>query len=137
MIFPVYLSKIGRKEDKEMCRRKILVVDDEVGARASLRMIFKDDYEVLEASDGVEALKIVQNTRPDVILLDIIMSHINGIEVLKKVKSIAMQLPVIVITAIRNTEIMEAAMELGAFSYLIKPFDVRELEQIVQRALGC
>ena len=101
-IFPVYLSKIGRKEDKEMCRRKILVVDDEVGARASLRMIFKDDYEVLEAGDGGEALKILQNTRPDVILLDIIMSHINGIEVLKEVKRIAKQLTVIVITAIRN-----------------------------------
>ena len=120
-----------------MCRRKILVVDDEAGTRASLRMIFKDAYEVLEAGDGAEALKILQNTRPDVILLDLIMSHINGIEVLKEVKRIAKQLPVIVITAIRNTEMMEAAMELGAFSYLIKPFDVRELEQIVQRALGC
>lgn len=119
-----------------MHRKKILVVDDEVGARASLRMIFKDNYNVLEASNGAEALKILQNTRPDVILLDIIMSHINGIEVLKEVKKIDKLLPVIVITAIRNTEIMEAAMELGAFSYLIKPFEVKALEQIVQRALG-
>lgn len=120
-----------------MGKRKILVVDDEVGARASLRMIFKDDYEVLEAGNGEEALKILQNTRPDVILLDLVMSHINGIGVLKKVKRIGGQIPVIVITAIRNMEMMEATMELGAFSYLIKPFDVIELEQIVQRAVGC
>ena len=120
-----------------MSGKKILVVDDEAGARASLRMIFKDNYTVLEAGSGAEALKILQNTRPDVILLDLIMSHINGIEVLKEVKRMDKLLPVIVITAIRNTEMMEATIELGAFSYLIKPFDVMELEQIVQRALVC
>ncbi len=118
-------------------RRKILVADDEVGARESYRMIFKDDYEVLEAGNGEEALKILQNTRPDVILLDIIMPRMNGVEVLKEIKSIDKQLPVIVITAIKNTQMGKEAMKLGAFAYLTKPFDVMELQQIVQRALGC
>lgn len=118
-----------------MMKRKILVADDEVGARESFRMIFKDDYEVLEAGNGEEALKILQNTRPDVILLDIIMPHMNGVEVLKEIKSIDKQLPVIVITAIKNTQMGKEAMKLGAFAYLSKPFDVRELEQLVQRAL--
>jgi len=117
-------------------RRKILVVDDEAGVRASLKMIFKDNYTVLEAGSGAEALKILQNTRPDVILLDLIMSNISGIDVLKQIKRISKQIPVIVITAIRNTDMMEEAIGLDAFSYLIKPFVVTELEQSVQRALG-
>lgn len=119
-----------------MERRKILVVDDEAGVRASLKMIFKDNYTVLEASSGAEALKILQNTRPDVILLDLIMSNISGIDVLKQIKGISKQIPVIVVTAIRNTDMMEEAIGLDAFSYLIKPFVVTELEQSVQRALG-
>jgi DNA-binding NtrC family response regulator len=116
-------------------RRKILIADDEVGVRESYRMIFKDGYEVLEAGNGDEALKILQNTRPDVILLDIIMPHMNGVEVLKEIKNIDKQLPVIVITAIKNTQMGKEAMKLGAFAYLTKPFDVMELQQVVQRAL--
>lgn len=137
LIFPVYLSKIRKREDKEMSKGKILIVDDEVGVRVSLKIIFKDNYEVLEASNGEDALKILQETRPDVIILDIIMPNINGIEVLREIKRIDRQLPVIVISAIRDTAMGKEAMKSGVFSYLSKPFDVIELEQIVQRALGC
>lgn len=135
MIFPVYLSKMCRREEKEMSKGKILVVDDEVGVRESLKMIFNDNYEVLEASNGKDALMILQERRPDVIILDIIMPHMNGVVVLNEIKRIERQLPVIVISAIKDTAIGKEAMRLGAFSYLTKPLDVIELEQLVQRAL--
>jgi DNA-binding NtrC family response regulator len=118
-----------------MNKRKILIVDDELGVRKSLKMIFKDNYEVLEADNGQEALRILRERQPDIILLDIIMPHVSGAGVLKEIKNIDKHLPVIVISAIKDTAMGKEAVKLGAFSYLTKPFDVMELELLVQRAL--
>jgi len=118
-----------------MSKKKILIVDDEVGVRQSLKMIFKDNYEVLEASDGEEALGILQEAEPDVIILDLIMPRVNGVAFLNEIKRVDRQLPVIVVSAIKDTAMGNEAMKSGAFSYLAKPFNVMELEQLVQKAL--
>lgn len=118
-----------------MSKKKILVVDDEAGVRESLKMIFKDDYEVSEAGDGEEALEILQAVKPDVIILDIIMPNMDGVAFLKEIKIIDSRLPVIVISAIKDTAMGKEAMKLGAFSYIAKPFNVMELEQLVRDAL--
>lgn len=118
-----------------MSKRKILVVDDEIGVRASLRMIFQDDYEILQAGNGEEALRILQETRPDVIILDIVMPNINGIAFLNEIQRIDRQLPVIVVSAIKDTAMGQEALKFGAFSYLTKPFDVTQLQQLVQSAV--
>lgn len=118
-----------------MSKEKILIVDDEVGVRESLKMVFKDNYEVLEAKDGEEALRTLQQARPGLIILDIIMPNLNGVAVLSEIKRIDRQLPVIVISAVRDTAMGQDAVKLGAFGYITKPFDVMELKQLVQRAL--
>lgn len=117
-------------------KKKVLVVDDEQGVRQSFRMTLKDNYDILEANNGKEALKILQENRPDVILLDIIMPQMSGIEVLKNMKEIGVQVPIIVITAIKDTDAGKEAMKLGAFDYLTKPLDVKKLEALIQKTLG-
>lgn len=118
-----------------MSKRRILIVDDELGVRESFKMIFKDDYEVSEASNGEEALMILREVKPDVIILDFMMPGIGGVEVLRWIKSIDRQLPVIVVSAIKDTSVGKGAEKLGAFSYLTKPFDIMELKQVVQKAV--
>ncbi len=116
--------------------KSVLVVDDEISAQRSYRMILKDNYHLFFASNGEEALKILKKEEPDVIILDVIMPGMDGIEVLKKMKMDDVSIPVIVVTATKMVKTAVEMMKAGAFDYLTKPFDVDELEILLAKALS-
>src|SRR5436309_6036928 len=117
-----------------MEKRKVLVVDDDAGVRESLRMVLKQQYEPLLVASGEEALKSIADTRPDLVLLDVLMPGIDGLEVLERVKAEDPQIPIVMLTATKTVKTAVTAMKLGAFDYVTKPFDVEELLIIVERA---
>jgi two-component system response regulator AtoC len=116
--------------------KSVLIVDDEVGARESLRMILKTDYAVLLAKDGEEAILQIREHSPDVILLDIILPDLDGLKLLEKIKQKETDAIVIMITATKTVKTAVEAMKLGAYDYVTKPFDVDELRLIISRALS-
>ncbi|MBI4637649.1 MAG: sigma-54-dependent Fis family transcriptional regulator [Candidatus Rokubacteria bacterium] len=116
-------------------RPVILVVDDDLGLRESFRLILEDDYEVLDAADGPAALDIVRASQVDLVLLDIRLPEMDGIEVLERIKAIDEGVEVVLVTAVKTVRTAVAAMKLGAFDYLTKPFDEDELLSLVRRAL--
>ena len=118
-----------------MEKRQVLVVDDEPGVRESLRMVLKDRYTVLTASNGSSALERIDEEPIDVVLLDILMPGADGLEILERIKSRAATPQVIMLTATKTVKTAVTAMKLGAFDYVTKPFDVDELLLIVDRAV--
>ncbi|HEV8614101.1 MAG TPA: sigma-54 dependent transcriptional regulator [Methylomirabilota bacterium] len=114
----------------------ILVVDDDAGLRESFRLILDDDYEVIDVPDGARALEVIRSSQVDLVLLDIRMPGMDGIEVLERIKAIDEGVEVILVTAVKTVRSAVAAMKLGAFDYLTKPFEQEEeLTSTVQRAL--
>jgi two-component system, NtrC family, response regulator AtoC len=113
--------------------QNILIVDDEVGARESLRMILKNDYEVFLAKNAEEAFLQIKSHAPDVILLDIILPDLDGLKVLEIIKRNDPDAIVIMITATKTVKTAVEAMKLGAYDYVTKPFDVDELRLIISR----
>jgi len=116
--------------------RSVLIVDDEVGARESFKMILKNDYEVFLAKDAEEAFLQVKTHSPDVILLDIILPDLDGLKVLEKIKQNDPDIIVIMITATKTVKTAVEAMKLGAYDYVTKPFDIDELRLIITRSLS-
>src|SRR5918994_2824893 len=116
-------------------RPVVLVVDDDAGLRESFRLILEDDYEVVDAADGPRALEIVRTTTVDLVLLDIRLPDMDGIEVLERLKALDEQLEVVLVTAVKTVRTAVAAMKLGAFDYLTKPFEEDELLSLVRRGL--
>jgi DNA-binding NtrC family response regulator len=117
-------------------RRRLLVVDDEPDIVDTLTEHFGTLYDVDTALDGTRAIKRVRKKRPDLILLDIRMPGLSGVDVLKAVKQIDPTLPVIVITANADVDVAAEAITQGAFSYVPKPFDFEYLDHLVALALG-
>jgi DNA-binding NtrC family response regulator len=117
-------------------KKTLLVVDDEKGIRESLRWTFRDSYALALAKDGREALKAIEDKQPDLILLDIVLPDISGLEILRQVREQAKRLPVIMITATKTVKNAVEAMKLGADDYIVKPFDLEELRIIVRKALS-
>jgi len=117
-------------------RRRLLVVDDETEVVDVLKEHFEATYEVDTAPDGKKALKLIRARRPDVILLDIQMPGLNGLEVMKRIQTIDPKPVVIVVTATEDTDVAAQAMTHGAFSYVPKPFDFQYLDHLVAIALG-
>jgi PAS domain S-box-containing protein len=114
---------------------KILVVDDELGPRESLRMLLKPAYQIHTAESGRAALALLPELRPDVVILDIKMPEMDGLEVLRRVKRADPTVEVVMITAYASLETVKLALTHGAFEYLIKPFSRQDLEDVVRRAL--
>jgi PAS domain S-box-containing protein len=114
---------------------RILVVDDELGPRESLRMLLKGTYEIRTADNGPSALAQLPDYKPDLVILDIKMPEMNGLEVLRRVKEIDPTVEVVMITAYASLETVKQALTYGAFEYLIKPFARQDLEDVVRRAL--
>jgi PAS domain S-box-containing protein len=116
-------------------RPRILVVDDDLGPRESLRMLLKSSYEIRTAVSGAAALTEVPHYRPDLVILDIKMPGMNGLDVLRHVKDSDPSIEVVMITAYASLETVKQALTHGAFEYLIKPFSRQDLEDVVRRAL--
>ena len=112
---------------------EILVIDDEVGPRESLRMLLKPDYQVRTA-DCVEAgIKLLKEKQPDTIVMDIRMPGMNGIDGLRKIREIDPHLSVIMLTGYGALETARKALRLGANDYVSKPFDATEMREIIGR----
>lgn len=117
-------------------KRKILIVDDDASIRNMLLIVLKEaDRELIPAADTLEALKILTQEGIDLLVSDIKMPDITGIALLKKVKQVNPELPVIMITAYASTDEAVEAMKMGAFDYITKPFNIDELKLVVERAL--
>src|SRR5262245_43668456 len=116
-------------------RPTVLVVDDDAGLRESFRVILEDEYEVLGAADGLAALDVLRSRQVDLVLLDIRLPDMDGIEVLDRLKNLDAQVEVILVTAVKTVRTAVAAMKLGAFDYLTKPFDEEEVLGLIRRAL--
>ena len=115
---------------------RILVVDDEeIVIRSCTRILDGSDYQIEAAHDGREALQRVDQNAYDIMILDIMMPNIGGLEVLRRVKEGHPDIDVIMITGLSQIDTAVQAMKLGAFDYISKPFEPDELKLVVQRAL--
>ena len=115
-------------------RPVVLVIDDELGVRESLRFILKDDFEVLEAADGAAGLEIIRTRRVDVALLDVRMPGEPGSAVLPRILTLSESIAVILITAVPHVRTAVEAIKAGAYDYVVKPFDVEEILSLVRQA---
>jgi len=111
---------------------KLLIVDDEIDIREFAKSFFKKrDIEVFTASGGNEALDIIQNEAPDLVLLDVRMEEMTGVEVLKKLRSGGDKTKIIMVSGVEEESTINEANELGVIGYIHKPLILEELERIV------
>ncbi|HEY4898512.1 MAG TPA: response regulator [Candidatus Nanopelagicaceae bacterium] len=122
-------------------RQRILVIDDNADIRELVAFVLqKENYEVTTAPDGVSGLRLIKENKPDLILLDVMMPDFSGFEVLEAVRkdkdSKVQAIPVLMITSKSATVDIDQALELGANSYIVKPFRPTNLVQKVNALLG-
>jgi response regulator RpfG family c-di-GMP phosphodiesterase len=113
----------------------ILIVDDELGPRESLRMILKPSYNVFIAEDGYKALEIIKQNPIDLITLDLRMPGLSGIDVLKEVREANKDIQVIIITGFGSLGTITTASQYGVYDYISKPFNVSDVTMVVQKSL--
>jgi nitrogen regulation protein NR(I) len=113
----------------------ILIVDDDKSIRYSLKRMLEENFSVLTAKNGDEALARMKESTPDLIIMDIKMPGRSGIEVLKEIKLIDPKSLVILMTAYGTTETAIEAMKYGAFDYILKPFPIPQMKELVQKAI--
>ncbi len=115
---------------------KLLLIDDEEDVRYSIQRIFDSpEIELATAASGEEGLKAIPKFKPDLVLMDIRMGGMNGLETLRRIRQSDPKLLVILMTAYGTTQMAIEAMKLGAYDYLLKPFDALKLKELVGNAL--
>ncbi len=114
-------------------RPRVLVIDDELGPRESLRILLKPHYEVFCADSVKQGLALLQEKEPDVVVSDIRMPDQNGIEGLERIREIDALVPVIMLTGYGALETAQAAIRHGASDYMKKPFDAKDMLENIQR----
>src|SRR6202142_561413 len=135
---PVMAQDNSAENDSTTFRKRrgtLLVVDDEDGPRQSLRVIFKDEYDLLMAEDGPTAIDLAQKHPIDVAVLDIRMAGMSGIEVLERLKYVNPTIEVIMMTAFETTDTIRQALRLRACDYINKPFDLATIRSAVSQAM--
>ena len=118
-----------------MSARILIVDDEEIVIKSCLRILAGDEFQVASVQDGREALKKIEENPYDVVILDIMLPNIDGLEVLRRVKETHPNVDVIMITGLSQVDTAVQAMKLGAFDYISKPFEPDELKLVVYRAL--
>jgi DNA-binding NtrC family response regulator len=113
----------------------VLVVDDEVGPRESLRMILQPLYEVKTASNGQEALQFLQEGKIDLITLDLKMPGLSGLDVLKEIKKMNAEAAVVIITAYGSLTNAHEAIRYGAVDFISKPYNATDILAVVRRTV--
>jgi response regulator RpfG family c-di-GMP phosphodiesterase len=113
----------------------ILVIDDELSPRESMRMVLRDGYNVSTASGGIEGLEFMRKNPVDLVVLDIMMPDMDGITTLREIKKKHPDTEVIMLTAYASIRTAKGAVRFGAFDYLTKPFDKNDLLSVVKRGL--
>jgi two-component system nitrogen regulation response regulator GlnG len=115
---------------------KLLLIDDEADVQYSFQRIFDSpEMKLTTASSGEEGLKLIPKLKPDLVIMDIRMGGMSGLETLRRIREIDSKLLVILMTAYGTTQMAIEAMKLGAYDYLLKPFDVPKLKEIIHKAL--
>src|SRR5210317_2560144 len=116
-------------------KKRILIADDEeIVIRSCVRILSEDEYQIETAQNGIEAIEKVAQNDYDMLILDIMMPKMTGMEVLQRVKETHPDIDVIMITGLNEIDSAVKAMKLGALDYLPKPFDPEEFELVVERA---
>lgn len=116
---------------------KVLIVDDQYGIRILLNEVLqKEGYDTYQAANGLQALEIVQENVPDLILLDMKIPGMDGIEILKRVKALYPGMKVIIMTAYGELDMIQEAMDLGAITHFAKPFDIVDIREAVKKYLA-
>jgi two-component system, sensor histidine kinase and response regulator len=116
-------------------KRTLLIVDDEEGPRQSLRIVFKDDYNILLADNGNRAIELMKQHTVDAAVLDIRMSGMSGVELLGRLKEIDPSIEIVMLTAYETIETARQALRLGACDYLTKPFDISTMRAAIAGAM--
>jgi two-component system sensor histidine kinase/response regulator len=116
-------------------KRTLLIVDDEEGPRQSLRVVFKDQYNLLMANDGARAIELARQNKIDVCITDIRMAGMSGVELLEHLKAVDAGIEVIMLTAYETVDTLRLALRLGACDYLNKPFDIPTMRKAVANAM--
>ncbi len=116
-------------------KASIMVVDDEYGVRESFNMILSHNYNVFLAESGKQALDIFTNNSIDLILLDIIMPRISGLDLLTQFKELDQNVEIIMVSAVKDVETAVTAMKYGAYDYVVKPFIVEDIKNLIGRAI--
>jgi len=115
---------------------RILVVDDEIAIVDILKAFLEDkEHKVYSAYDGAEAVEVAKRERPHVILLDIYLPKMDGIQVLEAIREFDDTIGVIIMTGFREKDLAQKALEMGAFDYINKPFDFDYLERTLETKL--
>src|SRR3972149_11161244 len=118
-----------------MAQPSILIVDDEIGPRESLRMILKPTYQVYTAEDGRKAIEIIHQKPIDLVTLDLKMPDLSGTEVLKAIKKHNSEIEVIIITGYGTLKTAIDGIRWEAFDYITKPFNVAEIISVIKKAV--
>jgi DNA-binding response OmpR family regulator len=119
-----------------MAPARILICDDEEGVRESLKLILEDTYQLEVAMDGAEAVRRVAEAPFALMILDLKMPQMDGIETLRRVRKISATMPVLILTAYQSVDIAKESVRLGANDYLSKPFDSTQVLEVVSRLLS-
>ena len=115
---------------------KILIVDDQFGIRILLNEVLqKEGYTTYQAANGMQGLDIVKKDRPDLVLLDMKIPGMDGIEILKRIKEYDETISVIIMTAYGELDMIQKAKELGALAHFAKPFDIDDIRTAAKKYL--
>lgn len=115
---------------------KILIVDDQFGIRILLNeVLHKAGYKTFQAANGIQALEILNNDSPDLVLLDMKIPGMDGIEILKRMKAVNPDIRVIIMTAYGELDMIQEAKDLGAMMHFAKPFDIDDIRNAVREYL--
>ncbi len=123
------------KENTEQKLGNVLIIDDELGPRESIRIVLGGEYNCHLAQDGEEGIEVLKQNPVDLVILDIKMPKIDGIETLRRIKEVNPDVMVVLLTGYGTLETAQKAIRLGAFDYLKKPFDIEELREVVRKGL--
>ena len=118
-------------------RGKLMIVDDEEAIRESMRVIFEDEYDLFIAEDGVTAIKLAQQHDIDVVVTDIHMAGMSGIELLERLKILKPDIEVMMMTGFESNETRREALRLGACDYINTPCDISTIRAAVSKAMQC
>jgi DNA-binding response OmpR family regulator len=119
-----------------MTAKKILIVDDDPDMRETIRLLLGAEFEVLQAADGREAVELAGKERPRLVLLDVAMPGMTGVEVLGAMRAADPAVVVIVLTGESDVETARKALAVGAAAYVTKPFDTEPLRASVRRFMS-
>ncbi len=137
--YPSYLILIllsgGEAMEAKNNASNVLIVDDEIGPRESLRMVLKPNYNVYTVENGYAAIQMIQQVEMDVLTLDLKMPGMNGIETLKEIRMISPDVMVIIITGYGTLKTAIEAIRYGVFDYIPKPFNVPEILSIIDKSI--